>query len=235
MKVKAFRGPCAFWATVAQGRSVVRGFGTLAWERKGLALLALATAVALFFLTWPHDAGLLRRLHFWNPAHEATARAVSSFLGTWGDFPTYNIPLALALWAYGFLTKSQAWRRIAIVCLLGAALAGLADDCLRLTAGRPRPDAHLPDGFYGIGYTFESRYQSFPSGHAASVLGAAMALLVVARPLGIAATLFALAVVWARMELYRHYPSDVLIGSLVGIYFGLMTGFGSRLRRPRPR
>jgi len=40
-------------------------------------------------------------------------------------------------------------------------------------------------------------------------------------------------VVWARMELDRHYPSDVAVGSVIGIYFGLLVGLGARVRRAR--
>ena len=119
---------------------------------------------------------------------------------------------------------------MAVVCFLGATLAGLFDDCLRLTLGRPRPDAHILDGFYGIEYTLQGKYQSFPSGHAAAVFGTAISLLIVRWRLGLLATLFALAVVWARMELNRHYPSDVAVGSVIGIYFGAMVGFGARWR-----
>ena len=60
------------------------------------------------------------------------------------------MPLALAIWLYGVGTKSSAWRRVAVICFLGATLAGLFDDFFRLTLGRPRPDtlahAHLSDG-----------------------------------------------------------------------------------------
>jgi membrane-associated phospholipid phosphatase len=52
-------------------------------------------------------------------------------------------------------------------------------------------------------------------------------------PLGIVTTIFAFAVVWARMELDRHYPSDVVVGAIIGIYFGLMVGFGAKTCSPR--
>ena len=178
----------------------------------------------------PRDPGLLRSLHFWAHRPEEIAQSIASALGTWGDYPTYNVPLALAIWCYGVWKKSQAWRRVAVVCFLGATLAGAFDDCLRLTLGRPRPDAHIMDGFYGIRYTLQSRYQSFPSGHAAAVFGTAISLLIVRWPLGALTTLYAIAVVWARMELNRHYPSDVAVGSVIGIYFGAMVGFGSKWR-----
>jgi membrane-associated phospholipid phosphatase len=53
-------------------------------------------------------------------------------------------------------------------------------------------------------------------------------------PLGIVTTVFAFGVVWARMELYRHYPSDIVVGTAIGVYFGLMVGFGARVRQTRP-
>jgi membrane-associated phospholipid phosphatase len=220
--------------TVAQARGVLRGFGYLVCTNKLLSLGFFAVALAFGSAVFPHDVELLQGLHFWNDTQEKTARSIAWFLGTWGDYPTYNLPLALLIWLYGAWRKSSTWRRIAVVCLLGATLAGLFDDFFRLTLGRPRPDAHMPDGFYGITYAFSGGFQSFPSGHAAAVFGASIALLAVHRPLGLLTTAFAFAVVWARMELYRHYPSDVIVGSIFGLYFGFMVGSGARLLRSRP-
>ncbi len=219
-------------ASVAQGRTILRGFWFLLCSRKFLSLGVFAGALALGAWVWPYDPSLLDKLHFWPQEQEKTAQQIASFLGTWGDYLTYNLPLAVVIWLYGVGTKSNAWRRIAMVCFLGATLAGLFDDCFRLTLGRPRPDAHIADGFYGIGYTFQGKFQSFPSGHAAAVFGTAVSLLAVDFPLGIVTTVYALAVVWARMELYRHYPSDVIVGSIVGIYFGCMVGLGAKVRLP---
>jgi len=233
VKVKSFRAPRSLVATVAQGRTILRGCWFLFSTRKLLAFGILAGAFVLGALIFPHDQTLLAEVHFWRDGQEEMARRIAWFLGTWGDYPTYNVPLALALWLYGLVTKSSAWRRVAVICFLGATLAGLFDDCFRLTLGRPRPDAHMPDRFYGITYAFSGGFQSFPSGHAAAVFGAAAALIVTDLPLGLLAAVFALGVVWARMELDRHYPSDVAVGSIIGIYFGLLSGFGAKLRRTR--
>ena len=230
MKVKAFRAPRVALATWAQGRTILRGCWFLFRARVGLALGVFAGALALGALIWPHDPALLAGVHVWSGGAEQTAHNVAWYLSTWGDYPTYNVPLALAIWIYGVATKSSTWRRVAMIAFLGATLAGLFDDCLRLTAGRPRPDAHMADGFYGIAYAFSGGFQSFPSGHAASVFGAGIALLVTELPLGLITTAFAICVVWARMELYRHYPSDVVVGTIIGIYFGLLVGFGARMR-----
>jgi membrane-associated phospholipid phosphatase len=233
VKVKSFRAPRLLLAGVAQGRTVLRGTWALFRTHKVFSLGILASALTLGAFIWPHDRQLLETVHWWCRRHQESAHRLAWYLSTWGDYPTYNVPFALAIWLYGVATKSWAWRRAAIICFLGATLAGLFDDCFRLTLGRPRPDAHMPDGFYGITYAFRGGFQSFPSGHAASVFGAAVGLLVVKRPLGIAATLFALAVIWARLELNRHYPSDVAVGSIIGIYFGLMVGFGAKMHGVR--
>jgi len=234
VKVRSFRTPRLLVATVAQGRTILRGFWFLFRARIFLWLGLLVVAFGLGFVVMPHDHDLLQQLQSWCGGKEDASGGIANFLGTWGDYLTYNLPLALAIWLYGTLRKSHGWRRIAMICFLGATLAGLFDDCFRLTLGRARPDAHMPDHFYGITYAFSGGFQSFPSGHAAAVFGTAAALLVTELPLGLATTAFAIAVVWARMESNRHYPSDVLVGSMVGIYFGLMVGLGAKLRLPRP-
>jgi membrane-associated phospholipid phosphatase len=234
VKVKQFRGPRRIVATVAQARTILRGFGALFRARMGVSIALFFVAIAVACLIWPYDQTLLAQLHFWPGAEEDGAHNLGRFLSTWGDYFTYNVPLALAIWLYGVATKSSTWRRIAVICFLGATLAGLFDDCFRLTLGRPRPDAHMPDHFYGIPTAWKGGFQSFPSGHAAAVFGAAAALLVTDLPLGILTTVYALGVVWARMEIYRHYPSDVTVGAMVGLYFGLMIGWGAKVRRPIP-
>lgn len=212
---------------------MLRGFGFLFRTHPWVSVGMLIAAIALAFLIWPYDQALLARIHFLHGATEVAAHKISWYFGTFGDYPTYNLPLALVIWIYGAVTKSSWWRRVAVICFLGASLAGLFDDCFRLTLGRPRPDTHLPDHLYGLNFAMSGGYQSFPSGHAAAVFGTAMALLVTEVRLGLLATVFALSVVWARMELNRHYPSDVVVGSIIGIYFGLMVGLGARVRRPR--
>jgi len=92
----------------------------------------------------------------------------------------------------------------------------------------------LTDRFYGPVHALSGGFQSFPSGHAASTFGMGIALLMAEWRLGILTTFIACGVVWARLELERHYPSDVLVGSLIGIYFGLLVGYGARARRVVP-
>lgn len=235
MKVKSFRAHRVVVASLAQGRTILRGFWFLvcAWKWLGFALLLVAPAIV--FLMMPHDRALLMQLHIGRGDQDGAIRKICRFLSIGGDYPQYNVTVAVLIWFYGVRNKSRAWRRIAMICFLGSSLAGVFDDCFRMTLGRPRPDTiGVQDGFYGITNALHGTFQSFPSGHAATAFGTAAALLVVDLPLGMITTLYALAVIWARMELYRHYPSDIIVGSIIGIYFGLMIGFGAKVRRPRP-
>ncbi len=205
-------------------------WGVLLGNRWGAAIL-IALVFGIAFLLFPRDAGLLVGVHSWTRGHFEIAQTVAQFVSKWGDYPTYNLPLAILLWLIGAWRKNRALRRVAVICFLGATFAGIADDLLRLSLGRARPDAHLPDRFYGLPAAWSARFQSFPSGHAAAVFGTAVSLLMADLPLGIVTTVYALMVIWSRMELSRHYPSDIVVGSLIGIAFGLLVGFGARVRR----
>jgi undecaprenyl-diphosphatase len=240
MKARPFRAPRLLVESAAQLRAALRGF----WFRARGHWWSLPSVMALSGILWliffPVDSALLTLLHALYPGQDEIARRVAWYFGTFGDYPTYNLPLSLGIWLYGFVAKKSVWRRLALVCFLGGTLAGVLDDCFRLTLGRPRPDADMVDGFYGLPDSLRDRCQSFPSGHAAAVFGASTALLIVARPLGMVTTLYSLLVIWARMELNRHYPSDVVVGALLGIWLGLLVGRGakapwSRLARPRLR
>ncbi len=220
-------------ATAAQTRTLLRGCLAVFLGHRLAAALALLAAVLAGLIIAPHDVAWLRAVHVWHGDGETTARDLAWYLGTFGDYPTYNVPFALLIWLYGVRTRRGHWRRVAIVCLLGATFAGLFDDCFRLTLGRARPDTDPAGHFYGPSHAFSGGFQSFPSGHAASTFGAAAALLLVDVPLGVLATCIAAGVVWARMELDRHFPSDVAVGAIVGLYFGLLVGFAARAPRRR--
>jgi membrane-associated phospholipid phosphatase len=233
VKVRTFPGPPVLTATVAQTRSLLRACGQLARRRIGWAIAGIVLAAALALMVYPHDHAWLASIRFLRGSSEKTAHDVAWQVGRWGDYHTYNLPVAILIWVYGVWKKDRAWRRLAVVCFLGATLAGLFDDCFRLTLGRPRPDAvHAVDGFYGPAKALFGTYQSFPSGHAASDIGMAVALLLVCRPLGIITLAYAFIVIWGRLELNKHYPSDVMVGSIVGLYFGILIGSAAGSRRP---
>ncbi len=63
---------------------------------------------------------------------------------------------------------------------------------------------------------------SFPSGHTLVSFEAATALTRRYRKWGVAALVLAVLVAFSRMYLFVHYPSDVLVGAVLGIAFGIL-------------
>jgi membrane-associated phospholipid phosphatase len=200
----------------------------------GLLLVALVFGLMALAIV-PHDRFWLIALHGWPVTRERWVIGTARFLSMWGDYPTYNVPVAVLMWLGGYFGKSPVWRRLGVVFFLGGTLGGLVDDCGRFTLGRPRPDAMLPDGFYGMPAAWQARFESFPSGHAASVFGSAVALVLIRPGPGLLALFYAFLVAWSRMELHHHFPSDILVGSVVGITMGWLVGQGAKERgRPLP-
>lgn len=102
---------------------------------------------------------------------------------------------------------------------------------------RPRPFVANPDIVLNIAPP--SGY-SCPSGHSCSSLAAATVMLIKDKRFGIPALCVALLIVFSRLYNYVHYPSDVLLGMMLGIVSALIivfifrkTGIDNRLSNPR--
>lgn len=63
---------------------------------------------------------------------------------------------------------------------------------------------------------------SFPSGHSMVSFASAVILLQYDKRVGIPAIILAAIIAFSRLYLYVHFPSDVLVGSLMGILIGLL-------------
>lgn len=102
----------------------------------------------------------------------------------------------------------------AVSAILGA---GLIVNILKYIVGRPRP--HLLDTVGPFGFKpfdFSYHYVSFPSGHActAAVLATLLALWFPRYRIAAYAGLVLIAV--SRVFVQAHYPSDVLVGFMIG-------------------
>lgn len=62
---------------------------------------------------------------------------------------------------------------------------------------------------------------SFPSGHTIASFEACAALMYYNKKLGIPATILACLIAFSRMYLYVHYPTDVLVSIVLGVFLGL--------------
>lgn len=87
------------------------------------------------------------------------------------------------------------------------------------------PFIHIVNGYRGGFY-------SFPSGHACNIFGLAVFLYRIVRPklwwFTIALFTWAGIMAYSRMYLGVHYPSDILVGAILGVSFGLLTSWLAR-------
>jgi membrane-associated phospholipid phosphatase len=101
-----------------------------------------------------------------------------------------------------------------------------------LLFGRARPRLWLrgePGGFFH--WHWSSDYQSFPSGHTATSVAAAVILGTLLPRWRRGFTAFAVLIAASRLVLDAHFLSDVLAGAMVGY---LSARFALEWRNPRP-
>jgi membrane-associated phospholipid phosphatase len=155
------------------------------------------------------DLKVLRwmRTHGHTPAVEDAAVA----LGKAGNngLVWFLLGAALAIVNHG---RWEQW----LICALLGPFAIALNYAIKLAVRRPRP---VLEGLPPLGGAPSSL--SFPSAHALSSFAVATAMFRV-DPATAAALLVALALSLGRPYLGMHYPSDVLVGALLGVALGLI-------------
>ncbi len=123
--------------------------------------------------------------------------------------------------AYCFVIGKPERMRAAFLVTLAGLSTGLCATVLRFLIGRTRPDANVPQGFYGPWHDShwifgQAQFGSFPSGHTATAVAFAAALWQLNRRAGLLAGLFAGIIAWSRIALSRHHFSDIVAAALLG-------------------
>jgi membrane-associated phospholipid phosphatase len=129
--------------------------------------------------------------------------------------------ISLGIGAVGFALGRPTWKSAAFHTLLAHGVAGLFTQTLKHTIGRPRP--RLMQGQnWEMAPSFESGFDSFPSGHATASFAVAT-VLAYYFPKG-KMVWFGLAAFVGTCRVIKgsHFPTDVLGGILVGIVTGLI-------------
>jgi undecaprenyl-diphosphatase len=139
--------------------------------------------------------------------------------------------LVLILAALGLARKRWTDPRAALAALGAAVAAEAIARPLAMVIARPRPFPAHPHLIYLMeGPSFDF---SFPSDGAVASFAIAAALIVHHRKLGLAAYGLALLVVFDRLAVGAHYPSDVLGGLLLGSAVGIVCGrLAARYHQP---
>jgi undecaprenyl-diphosphatase len=154
-----------------------------------------------------------------NSRHNAFPDAFSGVITLFGS-GWVAVPLV------GVIITVCAPRRHIAKALLCAAiagtLAGTVNTQLKRAFDRPRPLAYFSQ-IQGTAPAYEVRVvgkpltrRSFPSGHTATVFGAATILAMLFRGFFFLAFVPALLVAWSRVYMGVHFPLDVAGGAVVG-------------------
>lgn len=124
----------------------------------------------------------------------------------------FGVPVVI--FGYGLIKKDSVSTHKGIYIGASVVVASGATFVLKYIVNRPRPYITYPD----IENVTSEGSPSFPSGHTSAVFSMATSIsLVYPKWYVIApAYLWAGAVGYSRMDLGLHYPSDVLMGAIIG-------------------
>ncbi len=149
-----------------------------------------------------------------------------TYLGTWGSL---WILISVVLIA----CDRGPRRRTGVALLAGIAVSHLLVDLtLKPIVSRVRPcevlDLHMYDAMTS------AQNHSFPSGHASMAFACAWILGAHFRTLRLPLLILATAIALSRVVVGAHWPSDVAVGSIIGLMIGIgvVKGFGSTICTP---
>lgn len=184
----------------------------------------------------PHETvttPVVRAVGAVDSAGRAAARASGRALPWWRDAlqtPSSRsvlVPALAALWAVGHGTDRPDLSRVARQGLLAIALGAVFTKTIKRVVCRARPNQGGDPERWGIA---DGKRASFPSGHATTVVALAAAIgldqgisTVTATAIG-----FAASVGWSSMATDRHWASDLVAGSAVGLVSALLAGAADR-------
>lgn len=159
-----------------------------------------------------------------GPVRDAFEQITNAGLSGWWLVPSGIVVLYLAAIASPALPRLTRGVLIALAARFAfvfwaITFPGLFATIVKRIIGRARPyvDVH-GDPFTYIPFAWRSEYASLPSGHATTVAAAAVAIGAIwprARPL---MWLYALIIMFSRVVVLAHHPSDVVAGALVGAF-----------------
>ena len=131
---------------------------------------------------------------------------------------SFGVPVLL--FGYSYLGKDSITKKNAIYLGSTVITATAISFALKYITNRPRPASTYPF----IEKLTDERSPSFPSGHTSEAFALATSLSLTYRKwyITVPSLVWAGTVGYSRMDLGVHYPSDVLMGAIVGIGSGYL-------------
>lgn len=183
------------------------------WWYVGLGVSALGLTIAF-------DQELQSGLSFPNPELQ---KELSPYMEPWGN-PVYMGGAAMIAYFGAEMTNQDEMANVSSLALQSMLSSGLVALSLKFLFHRVRPEEQLRlDPYQFKGPSLSRDNLSFPSGHssiafslAASISAYYQDIYYVAIPLYTLAGLTA----WQRIYAQKHWPSDVVMGAIIGTFIG---------------
>lgn len=185
------------------------------WQGRDWAGLGWASAASLAVLAW--DGGLYGFVQDHKTPFSRDAFPLITRAGG-GGFVAAALGL---LYLGGETFDSASLRRTAFLGLESFAASGLMVLAIKTLVGRARP--YADEGPYSFHpFSFTGRNASFVSGHSASAFAVAAVVASASRSVLVDVLSYGLAglVAVSRVHESKHWPSDVVAGSLLGLAVG---------------
>jgi membrane-associated phospholipid phosphatase len=114
----------------------------------------------------------------------------------------------------GLAYRRRRWLAYGVAMALAGVSAGAFAQIVKFAIGRTRPELWVGPFHYA-----RTTANSFPSGHTVAAFALGGVLLIASRNLAlrVIALILAMAVAFARVLAFRHWPSDVVASALLGL------------------
>jgi membrane-associated phospholipid phosphatase len=137
-----------------------------------------------------------------------------------GKFQNFCIGIPLVLFALACWRKNPRLRRTAVGFFMACMISGIVVQIVKPLVGRARPaQCHRENigPIEIIGPTLKRGYNSYPSGHTASMVAGCTVMALTFPKLLWPCFLACLAMAWARIHGSSHFPIDTLHGAVIGL------------------
>jgi len=136
----------------------------------------------------------------------------------------YYIPATISVGqlSYGVFQGSGLTRSRSYETLISIGISGVIGEILKYTIKEVRPSVRYPGVIFA---NSDTKDPSFPSGHTLVAFATATSLALEYKKWYVTgpAFLWAASVAYSRMYLGKHYPSDVLAGTALGVLSGVIS------------
>lgn len=191
------------------------------WQQVVFGLSALAVLAAVGVMLHELDMPVARFVRSFDIEAVNYSGDLVALLGQGGVIGGAFALIGLAGWRL----KRDRMREMGIRGVVALAAVGTVSQLLKHLIGRPRPRFAHADEF-AFGPSLDSGLDSFPSGHAINVFGAAAVIAWFVPTLRAPAYVVAGLVGLSRVVRGSHFPTDVFAGAVLGVLIGSLAAAG---------